>query len=201
MDSPARLALKSALALSLLLTVVMLFGSDIIAHNLHYVHAALLRLDDRFAILALEVTRTHQDTVISIKVTLAKAIFLNRQIVYPHPGTLIEVTTTIGSVYQPTIIAAVVAYALPRNWCASALGCLVAVAISGLMIPLDIACTLLAFAWDILKSKLDPDGFSPLLFWNDFMRSGGRQAIGLVLGLAAFRAGVVMCRAHRRLSS
>ncbi|MFN0316685.1 MAG: hypothetical protein ACKVQA_16810 [Burkholderiales bacterium] len=45
--------------------------------------------------------------------------------------------------------------------------------------------TLYAYVWDMFHFHYDPDGFSPLLSWHQFMLPGGRLGLGLVIGAIA----------------
>lgn len=41
--------------------------------------------------------------------------------------------------------------------------------------------------WDIFIDHLDPDGFSPLMVWHEFLHTDGRQGVAVILGLAGWQ--------------
>jgi hypothetical protein len=51
---------------------------------------------------------------------------------------------------------------------------------------LDLPLTLHAYVWDIFIDNLEPERFSPLMSWHEFLHAGGRLGVGLILGMAAW---------------
>jgi len=58
----------------------------------------------------------------------------------------------------------------------------------GIYLALDAPFTLDAAIWALYHDKLDPEGWSGLLAWSDFLMGGGRCGLGLVLAGVAGKA-------------
>ena len=142
------------------------------------VHFIVLWLDDHFAVQALNLSQNHQDSVIVLRVSLVKALFINRQMVYTHPEGFLEVSTALGTLLQPMVIAGAIAAAWPRRPVAMLLGVAFALCATMLLLVVDIALSLYAYVWDMFHAHYVPDAFSPLLAWLQFMNGGGRLGLG-----------------------
>jgi hypothetical protein len=72
--NPLPLALRCVLAFAIATSIATLWGRQLIALTLPYVHTAVPWLDDHFAVLALDMGDDKQDSIIRLRVTLVKAI-------------------------------------------------------------------------------------------------------------------------------
>lgn len=105
------------------------------------------------------------------------------------PEGWLEVTTTTGAMLQPLIIASAIGLALPGSLTARlTCGALATLFAFGFLL-LDLPLTLHAYVWDMFIDHLQPDRFSPLMLWHDFMHSGGRLGVALLLGLGGWFGG------------
>ncbi|MFN0316683.1 MAG: hypothetical protein ACKVQA_16800 [Burkholderiales bacterium] len=185
---PLRFAPRFVLALALALCAATLWGKEFIVLLLPYVRAALPWLDDSFAITSLGLHQA-QDTVIALRVTLAKAVFINGHFTFTDPRGWLEVTTTAGTMLQPMVIALGIAAAWPKTVFSTLIACVLALLGTLLLLLADLPLTLYAYVWDMFHFHYDPDGFSPLVAWHQFMLSGGRLGLGLVIGAIACALG------------
>jgi hypothetical protein len=143
-------------------------------------------IDDRFGILALDVERNWQDTVVRLRVNVIAPFFMGGQIISEQPDGWLEVTTTTGAVLQPLVIAPAFAFALPGAWFARLAAFALAALLAFGFLLLDLPLTLHAYVWDIFIDNLEPERFSPLMSWHEFLHAGGRLGVGLILGMAAW---------------
>ena len=185
--SPGRFALTLAAGLAFTLTCAWLWGTPLIEWLLPAAHMLLGWIDDRFDILFLGVERNRQDTVVRLRVDVARAFFIGGQIVTARSGWL-EVTTTTGAMLQPLVIAPALAFALlAGRLSARLLACLLAALPAFAFLLIDLPLTLHAYVWDMFIDNLEPDRFSPLMVWHEFLHGGGRLGIALLLGAAGWK--------------
>lgn len=185
--SSARFALSLAAGFALTLSCAWLWGVPLIERLLPVTHALLGVLDNRFDILFLGVERNWQDTVVRLRVDVARAFFFGGQIVAARSGWL-EVTTTAGAVLQPLVIAPALAFALPADRLpVHMLALFLATGFAFAFLLIDLPLTLHAYVWDMFIDNLDPNRFSPLMIWHTFLHGGGRLGLALLMGLSGWR--------------
>lgn len=180
---------RMALAILVVLVVAILGGRALVEAQLPVTRALLERIDDRFAILHLGIDRNAQDTVIRLRVNPVRPIALGAHVSRPHPQGWLEVTTTVGTMLQPLVLALAIATAWPSTWRARMRAGALALVLSLTFLAVDVPMTLHAYVWDMLVFHFDPQRFSPLMAVHGFLTGGGRLALGAVFGaLAVFFA-------------
>lgn len=183
--SPGRFALAIIVAFTLTLIAAWAGGRALIEALLPITQIILGWLDDRFGILFLGVEHNWQDTVIRLRVNLTTFLVMGGQVITPHPKGWMVVTTPIGDLLQPLVIAAGLAAAWPGMLITRLLRLGIALTLGLLFMIVNIPFTLYAVVWDMLTYQLGSDDFSPLLAWYQFMHSGGRLGVGVLLALLA----------------
>jgi hypothetical protein len=163
------------------------WGIALIDFMLPVTRVVLEWLDDRFGILFLGIDRDAQDTVVRLRVSIEHLFFMNGKVIEVPPEGWLQVTTTTGAMLQPLTIAPAIALAMPGDLQQKILGCTMAVFLSCMFMMLDLPLTLFAYVWDMLVDSLEPGRSSPLLMWHEFLHSGGRLGVALVLGLLAWQ--------------
>lgn len=185
--SPGRFALALIFGFALTLTAAWLWGVALIEAILPTTRVILGWIDDRFGIVALGVEHNWQDTVVRLRVTPKEMFVMGGLIINADNTHWLEVTTTSGAMLQSLVIAPAIAVALPG----SVLTRIAAFALAALLafgfMLLDLPLTLFAFTWDMLIDGLEPDRFSPLMMWHEFLHAGGRLGMGVLMGLLAWR--------------
>jgi len=185
---PARFALGLLLSFGLSLGAAWFWGRALVEATLPLVQLLILWLDDRFAVLALGIDHAQQDTVIRLRVNLVKLVFVGGQATYPDARGWLEVTTTVGAMLQPLVIAIGLAGAWPGRITTCSLRVIAATMLGVAFLLIDLPLTLLAYIWDMFHAHYDPQGFSPLLAWHEFMLAGGRLGMGVLFGMLAVTA-------------
>lgn len=180
--SPGRFALALIPGFVLTLVAASAWGTALVEALLPLTHTLLGWIDSRFGVLFLGVEHNWQDTVIRLRLSFTTAFFLGGQVVLPDPRGALWVTTPVGSLLQPLVIAPPMAAALPGQIVVrlTRLGLAALLALGFLVI--DLPVTLHAIAWDTLAYDVKLNDFSPLLAWNRFMQSGGRLGLGVLMG-------------------
>jgi hypothetical protein len=143
----------------------------------------LAHLDDTFRIDRLYIDRDGADQVVRIDVGLAHALTLNGRTFHPDPRGRATASTLVGNVTLPCVLLTAVALAWPiqsrRQWAARGLALLPALL---LLCLLDGPFILWAALWGLVIQAADPNRFSALLLWSDFLLSGGAFALAMALG-------------------
>ena len=101
------------ISFTLTLIAAWAWGQALIEALLPTTHALLNVLDDRFDILFLGIDHDRQDTVVRLRVNIATLFVMGGRVIAPQPNGWLEVTTTLGAMLQPLVIAPAIAAALP----------------------------------------------------------------------------------------
>lgn len=185
--SPGRFALALLIGLAVTLAAAWAGGESLIEYLLPATRIVLGWIDDRFGILFLGVEHNWQDTVVRLRVNILQLFVMGGKVIETHPKGWLEVTTTTGAMLQPLVIGPAIAFALPgalhTRIAAFALAALLAFG----FLLVDLPVTLHAYVWDMFIDNLDPDRFSPLMVWHEFLHAGGRLGVAVILGLGGWR--------------
>ena len=192
--SPGRFALALIVSFTLTLIAAWGWGQALIEALLPTTHSLLNLLDDRFDILFLGVEHNWQDSVVRLRVNIATLLVLGGEVLTHHPKGWLEVTTTVGAMLQPLVIAPAIAATLPGRVAVRSMRFSIGVLLALGFLVIDLPLSLYAYVWDMLIDSLDPNGFSPLLAWHEFLHAGGRLGMGVLLGLLAWRIDVGLHR-------
>lgn len=199
---PARFGLGLLLSFGLSLCAAWLWGQALLEAALPLTQPLILWLDDRFAVLALGIDHAQQDTVIRLRVNLAKLVFIGGRATFPDARGWLEVTTTLGAMLQPLVIAIGLAGAWPGRIATRLLRAATGAALGVAFLLIDLPLTLHAYIWDMFHARYDPQAFSPLLAWHKFMQAGGRLGIGVLIGMLGValgsRMGQAICESATR---
>lgn len=185
--SPGRFALALILGLAVTLAAAWAWGETLIESLLPVSRTLLGWIDGRFGILFLGVEHNWQDTVVRLRVDILRRFVMGGQIIGESPTGWLEVTTTTGALLQPMVIAPAIAFALPGAARTRMLAFALAALLAFGFLLIDLPVTLHAYVWDMFVDHLDPDRFSPLMAWHEFLHAGGRLGVAVILGLAAWR--------------
>lgn len=185
--SPGRFALALLIGLAVTLAAAWAGGESLIETLLPATRIVLGWIDDRFGILFLGVEHNWQDTVVRLRVNILQLFVMGGKVIGESPKGWLEVTTTAGAMLQPLVIGPAIAFALPGGLARrlAAFGLAAFLAFGFLLV--DLPVTLHAYVWDMFIDNLDPDRFSPLMVWHEFLHAGGRLGIAVILGLTGWR--------------
>ncbi len=182
---PLELAVRLLLAGALLVWLAHRFGREATEALLPLVGRTLVWLDDHYRILALAVDSQGADTVIRLRVTLARPLLVGGRVILTDARGWAEVTTPVGHLLQPLLILSGILLAWParrlREWPARLL---LAAPVAALLVLLNTPFTLWGLLWDLHAHHYEPGRFSPLLAWLRLLDGGGRLLLGM-LGAAA----------------
>ncbi|MFH1816305.1 MAG: hypothetical protein ABIK08_15150 [Pseudomonadota bacterium] len=185
--SPGRFALALIAGFALTLIAAWWWGSTLIEALLPLAHAALDWMDDRFNVRFLGVEHSWQDTVIRLQLGFSHGFVLGGRVLSADPRGSLWVSTPVGSLLQPLVIAPAMAAALPGRLTLRLMRAGLAALLALAFLLIDLPLTLHAAAWDDLAYSLKVTDFSPLLSWYQFSLSGGRLGIGVLMGVVTWK--------------
>ena len=190
-DAPApfELALRVALVSALMTGLTYLYAKPLVQALLPALQWMIGILDDHYRIVSLSISAVGADSVVRLQVTLARILVVGGKVVMPDTRGLATVTTAIGTVIQGPLLALTATMAWPFRSCAdfAIRFSLVAMLMAALW-AIDTPFCLWSYLWALHRETFDPDGFSALLLWQQFLNNGGRILLGLCAGLLAARA-------------
>ncbi|WP_018079626.1 hypothetical protein [Thiobacillus denitrificans] len=184
--SPGRFALALLIGLAVTLAAAWAGGESLIENLLPATRIVLGWIDDRFGILFLGVEHNWQDTVVRLRVNVVDHFVMGGQVIEPQSDGWLEVTTTTGAMLQPLVIAPALALALPARIHVRAAVFALAALFAAAFLVVDLPLTLHAYVWDIFIDNLEPERFSMLMAWHEFMHAGGRLGVAVILGVAGW---------------
>jgi hypothetical protein len=171
-------------ALSILIGALLWSTAERVATACLPAFAAQIQwLDGTFKVQSLEVTREGGELLFRLAVGLARPITVNGKTFNPDPRGRAISSTLVANVVLPTALFLAALFALPRNYLFR-----LGVAVPGVVLiaTVGVPLTLLANLWRIVYDAANSAGYSPLVFWSDFVQDGGVNflAIGSGAGLA-----------------
>lgn len=196
----AKAAIRFVLLLGVLLALSPVYAKFLTQALLPVFRWEITRLDETYRVLDLGLAQQGADTVVRLDAGLARIILVGGQVLYPDPRARADVSTLAGAVTQPAMLCLALILAWPaRRAIEYPVRAAVACAGIALVILADVPFVLWGELWDIHVSAFEPDRFSPLLMWKDFLQGGGRFLLGLAVGVLA--VGVGQALAARRQAS
>lgn len=191
---------RFTLAIALLLTLNQLYGKAATEAMLPLLRWELAQLDDTYRILDLSLDREGRDTVIRLDVGLEKAVVVGGRALMPDPRARANVSTLAGHVVQPALLCLALILAWPaRRAIEYSVRVFIAFGGLALVILTDVPFVLWGELWNLHVSALEPDRFSPLLFWKSFLQGGGRFVLGLAVGVLAVVAGQALASRSKQM--
>ncbi|KAF0163894.1 MAG: hypothetical protein FD157_2573 [Rhodocyclaceae bacterium] len=185
---PPELALRLLLATLLVLALAQGIGREAAQAMLPLIGHTLSWLDDHYRTVALTLGTEGADSVVRLRVTLARPLLVGGHLILPDARGWGEVTTPVGKLLQPLLVLLGLLLAWPvrrrREW---PLRLLLAAPIALALVLLDTPFALWSHLWDLHAHVYEPGRFSPLLTWTRLLDGGGRLLLGM-LGAAAIVA-------------
>lgn len=195
------LVIRLLLAATVLVSLGILQGAVVVEHCLPAYQAAFEHLADEFRVVRFALDREGADRVVRAEVALRPVVVIRGKPMTPDPrGRANASTLALNGLLAPMLaLLTVLAWPARRTieYPVRVLATLPALAI---LLLLDTPAVLAAELWETVLDRVAPGAFSPLVLWKDFLQSGGRQALGVAIGLLAV-AVVVPRRSARRTNS
>ncbi|MES2090369.1 MAG: hypothetical protein V4532_10385, partial [Pseudomonadota bacterium] len=146
-------------------------------------------LDNTYRIDRLFIDMEGADHVVRIVAGLAHCVVLNDAAYCGDPRGLANASTLLANVTLPAILLVALTLAWPfTRWFEQGLRLMGLLPALAVLWAVDVPMVLWAGLWSLHVNAFAPDVFSPLLLWVQFVQSGGRLAIALVLAVLVVAA-------------
>jgi len=176
-------AIRLVIVVVILLTLGRVYGSTIVAPMLPALIWVIEAVDDRLRVDHAFIVDRSADTVIQLKVTPIRMLFLGDRMLMPDAQLHFDPTTLLGSVLQPVILMLAIILA----WPAVRLQVLPARLLFALpmMVFLLVVNVPLGFVGVMqdFREYLPAAPVTPLVYWNDFLQTGGPLALAIAAGI------------------
>ena len=161
------------------------YSRDAVALLMPALSKALSFVPDDFKILRFEFVEERGNAAIAALATLDHVLVLGGRAIVPNGSSVVAVTTTVGTVLQPVLVALVLVLAWPAVWLEALLRIVFVAPLIALVVLLDTPFSMAAWLWEIQLRAYEPGRASPLVWWNIFLNGGGRLALGLLAGASS----------------
>jgi hypothetical protein len=196
---PLELALRLLLVLLLVLTLGQRYGRDVAEALLPLIGHSLAWLDDHYRIIDLTLGTEGADSVIRLRVTLARPLVVGGHLTLPDARGWGQVTTPVGNLLQAPLILFGLVLAWPaRSWREWPLRLLLVAPVALVLVLLNTPFALWGHLWDLHAHLYEPGRFSPLLAWTRLLDGGGRLMLGLLGAVAIVALASRLFAASRR---
>jgi len=181
-------ALRLVILAAILLTLGRVYGTAVVTPMLPALTWVIEAVDDRLQVDHAFIVNNSADTVIQLKVTPIRMLFLGDRMLMPDTKLHFDPTTLLGSVLQPVILLLAIILA----WPAARLQVLPARLLCALpmMVFLLVVNVPLGFVGVMqdFREYLPAAPVTPLVYWNDFLQTGGPLALAIAAGILVVSA-------------
>lgn len=176
-------AIRLVILTAILLTLGRVYGTAIVTPMLPALTWVIEAADDRLRVDHASIVNRSADTVIQLKVTPIRMLFLGDRMLMPNATLHFEPTTLVGSVLQPVILllAIILAWPAVRLRVFSA-RLLLAVPMMALLLVVNVPLGFVGVTQDF-REYLPAAPVTPLVYWNDFLQTGGPLALAIAAGI------------------
>jgi hypothetical protein len=176
-------ALRLVLIAAILLTLGRVFATSVVTPMLPAMAWVIEAVDDRFRVEQMRIADRKADTFIELKATPVRIFMLGNKVLMPDAKLFFEPAILVGSVLQPVILflAIILAWpgARPR---ALGLRLLLAVPVIALLLITNVPLGFVGVMLDFREHFPDIP-VAPLVYWNDFLQTGGPLALAIAAGI------------------
>lgn len=181
-------SIRLVILTALLLTLGRMYGTAIVTPMLPALSWVIEAVDDRLRVDHAFIANRSADTVIQLKVTPIRMLFLGDRMLMPEAKLHFDPTTLIGSVLQPVILllAIILAWPVTHLWALPA-RLLVAVPMVVLLLVVNVPLGFVGVMQDF-REYLPAAPVTPMVYWNDFLQTGGPLALAIAAGILVVSA-------------
>lgn len=176
-------SIRLVILAALLLTLGRVYGTAIVTPMLPALSWVIEAVDDRLRVDHAIIVNRSADTVIQLKVTPIRMLFLGDRMLMPDAKLHFDPTTLLGSMLQPVILllAIILAWPVTHLWALLA-RLLVAVPMVVLLLVVNVPLGFVGVMQDF-REYLPAAPVTPMVYWNDFLQTGGPLALAIAAGI------------------
>lgn len=181
-------AIRLIILIALLLTLGRVYGTTIVTPLLPALSWVIEAVDDRLRVDHAIIVSRAADTVIQLKVTPVRMLFLGDRMLMPEDNLHFDPSTLLGSVLQPVIIllAIILAWPAATRW-AYPVRLLLALPMTIILLVVNVPLGFVGVIQDF-REYLPTAPVTPLVHWNDFLQTGGPLALAIAAGILVVSA-------------
>lgn len=181
-------AIRLVILVAILLTLGRVYGTAIVTPMLPALIWVIEAVDDRLQVDYAFIVNNSADTVIQLKVTPIRMLFLGDRMLMPDAKLHFDPNTLLGSVLQPVILLLAIILA----WPAARLQVLPARLLCALpmivfLLVVNVPLGFVGVMQDF-REYLPAAPVTPLVYWNDFLQTGGPLALAIAAGILVVSA-------------
>lgn len=184
MRQPLRdFAIRLVLIAAILLTLGRIYATAVVTPMLPAMAWVIEAVDDRFRVEQMRIAERKADTFIELKATPVRMFMLGNRVLMPDAKLFFEPAILVGSVQQPVILFLAIILAWPGAHL-SILGVrlLLAVPVIALLLVVNVPLGFVGVMLDFREYFPDIP-VAPLVYWNDFLQTGGPLALAIATGI------------------
>jgi hypothetical protein len=176
-------AIRLVVFTAVLMILGRVYGTTLVAPILPALAWVIEAADDRFRVDRIEVVNERANTNIQLKVSPMHPIVIGDRMVLPDAKLSFEPSTLVGSVVQPVIVFLTILLAWPATRLRTIpLRLLLALPVTVVLIATNVPLGLLGAMQDYRQYFPDAP-VHPLVYWNDFLQTGGPLAMAISAGV------------------
>lgn len=181
-------AIRLVILIAILLTLGRVYGTSIVTPMLPALSWVIEAVDDRLRVDHAFIVDRSADTVIQLKVTPIRMLFLGDRMLMPDAQLHFDPTTLLGSVLQPVILMLAIILAWPAGRLRALLArLLTAVPMMAVLLVVNVPLGFVGVMQDF-REYLPAAPVTPLVYWNDFLQTGGPLALAIAVGVLVVSA-------------
>jgi len=176
-------AIRLVILVVILLTLGRVYGSTIVTPMLPALIWVIEAVDDRLRVDHAFIVDRSADTVIQLKVTPIRMLFLGDRMLMPDAQLHFDPTTLLGSVLQPVILMLAIILAWPPvRLQALPARLLLALPLMAILLLINVPLGFVGVMQDF-RELVPAAPVTPLVYWNDFLQTGGPLALAIAAGI------------------
>lgn len=181
-------AIRLVIIAAILLTLGRVYGTAVVTPMLPALAWVIEAVDDRLRVEHIGIANRKADTFIELKATPTRMLMLGHRTLMPDPKLFFEPAVLVGSVLQPVILflAIVLAWPCARLWIFG-VRLLLAVPMVGLLLITNVPLGFVGVMQDF-RDYFPDIPVTPLVYWNDFLQTGGPLALAIATGILVVSA-------------
>ena len=181
-------ALRLVVIAAILLTLGRVFGTAVVTPMLPAMAWVIEAVDDRFRVEQVRIADRKADTFIELKATPVRIFMLGNRVLMPDAKLFFEPAVLVGSVLQPVILFLAIILAWPGASLRT-LGprLLLSVPVIALLLVVNVPLGFVGVMLDFREHFPDIP-VAPLVYWNDFLQTGGPLALAIAAGVLVVSA-------------
>lgn len=181
-------ALRLIVLITVLLALGRIYGTAIVTPMLPALSRIIEAVDDRLQVDYAFIVNRSADTVIQLKVTPIRMLFLGDRMLMPDAQLHFDPTTLLGSVLQPVILLLAIVLAWPAaRFRVIPARLLIAMPMIVLLLVVNVPLGFVGVMQDF-RDYLPVAPVTPLVYWNDFLQTGGPLALAIAAAILVVSA-------------